>query len=560
MPLLTEKSQSDQKFKTTSALVCQLKQNDQDFEWYPTTKEILKKVAFDIKMIGDDHFSLLDIGAGNGQTFTIIHDFINKIDDEGRDSHSIKKYAIEKSKILIDNMPEDIFIVGSDFTHQTLIDKKVDVIFCNPPYKEYIFWMEKIIKEANSKYIYLVVPQRWKEVASIIKVIKERTEKEDGFKILGQFDFNDSEFRQARAKVEIIKIKLDAGRYSRSLKTDPFDIWFDENFKIQADKSKYESEFEVNRTKKEDLKNLVQGQNLMERLEELYLEDMNNLFKTYKSLEGLDYQLLKELEVNLESVKEALKMKIEGLKNLYWHELFDNLESLTDRLTSASRKKLLETLNEHTHIDYSSNNAYAVVLWAIKNANKYLNSQLAEIYRKLSEPDAVRNYKSNKNIIKDTWRYCQGDVTHYTLDYRIVTRQYNCFDNSGYRSYEHPNGLAKSVHDFINDICVIGKNLAFSVNESSYSFEWSPGQEKSFHCLYNGKHEIFMKARAYKNGNVHLKLNQEFMKAFNIEASRINGWVKFPDDLVEETDLSKKDITKHYGNNKQFKHIKLLEC
>jgi len=560
MPLLTEKPQSQQKSKTTSALVCQLKQNDQDFEWYPTTKEILKKVAFDIKMIGDDHFSLLDIGAGNGQTFTFIHDFINKIDKEGRNSHSIKKYAIEKSKILIDNMPDDVFIVGSDFTHQTLIDKKVDVIFCNPPYKEYIFWMEKIIKEANSKYIYLIVPERWKEVPSITKIIKERTEKEDGFKILGQFDFNDSEFRQARAKVEILKIELASEGYSRNLKTDPFDIWFDENFKIQADKSKYESEFEINRTKKEDLKNLVQGQNLMERLEELYLKDMNNLFRTYKSLEGLDSQLLKELEVNLESVKEALKMKIEGLKNLYWHELFDNLDSLTDRLTSGSRKNLLETLNKHTHIDYSSNNAYAVVLWAIKNANKYLNSQLVEIYKKLSEPDAVRNYKSNKNIIKDTWRYCRGEVTHYTLDYRIVTRQYRCFDNSGYSSYDHPKGLSKSVHDFINDICVIGKNLAFSVNESSYSFEWSPGQEKTFHCVYTGKHEVFMKARAYKNGNVHLKLNQEFMKAFNIEASRINGWVKCPDDLEKETDLSTKDIDRHYGHNKQFKHIKLLEC
>lgn len=37
--------------------------------------------------------------------------------------------AIEKSQILINNMPEEAFVIGTDFNEQTLIDKKLTLYF-----------------------------------------------------------------------------------------------------------------------------------------------------------------------------------------------------------------------------------------------------------------------------------------------------------------------------------------------------------------------------------------------------------------------------------------------
>src|SRR5208282_1347389 len=150
---------------------------------------------------------------------------------------------------------------------------------------------------------------------------------------------------------------------------------------------------------------LVQGQNLIERLEELYHDDFGELLETYRALEKLDPKLFKELGVDLAQVKGGLKAKVAGLKNLYWQELFGNLETITARLTSASREKLLRKLTEHTSIDFTAANAYAVVVWAIKNANAYFDNQLLELYLALADRENIRNYKSNHRLIEDGWRY-----------------------------------------------------------------------------------------------------------------------------------------------------------
>ena len=130
----------------------ELKSSNEDFEYYPTTDEIIFCVQKDInqQLAGFnnsvDSYSLLDCGAGDGRVLT-----------------KLKKwslYAIEKSKKLLNLLPKDIYIVGTDFHQTTLIDKKTDIIYCNCPYSEFQTWSTKIINEANAKHVYLVIPQR----------------------------------------------------------------------------------------------------------------------------------------------------------------------------------------------------------------------------------------------------------------------------------------------------------------------------------------------------------------------------------------------------------------
>lgn len=99
------------KKKTTSALVKQIKETDSDFQWYPTTNQILSSIKSDIDQLIENldleqSPSILDCGAGDGRSLT----FLTKGD----------KYAIEKSKPLITAMDSSIFVIGADFHQQTL--------------------------------------------------------------------------------------------------------------------------------------------------------------------------------------------------------------------------------------------------------------------------------------------------------------------------------------------------------------------------------------------------------------------------------------------------------
>jgi hypothetical protein len=306
---------------------------------------------------------------------------------------------------------------------------------------------------------------------------------------------------------------------------------------------------------------LVKGQNLIERLEELYLAEMENLLKNYRAIEKLDASILKELNVDTDKLCEGLRLRLEGTKSLYWKQLFDRLSAITDRLTSNSRRELLYKLQDNTSIDYTSCNAYAVVLWAIKNANNYMDKQLKELYLNLSEPENVLLYKSNERAFsKDTWRFKQEKFSHYKLDYRIIDRNYKCFETNWDGKI---TALSESTHDKINDIITVAKNLGFCVAGNSHDFVWDAGAPHIFYYSENGKEKQFMRVKAHLNGNIHYQFCKEFSKAFNIEAGRLFGWLRNADEAAKELELPLNETVSYFGKQQRnmlgANNIKLLE-
>lgn len=464
-------------------LIETLKENNQDFEFYPTTKEIVEKIYYDLakNIYREERFSCLDIGSGNGN-------FFNKFNEIKGKASICSKYAIEKSEILISKMAADVVVVGTDFFQNTLIDKKVDFIFCNPPYGDFESWSEKIIKEGNAKTIYLVIPERWKNSKGIEQALKLRKATAES---LGNFDFLDAE-RAARAKVEIVKINLKE-YYGDGV--DPFDLFIEENFKFSfsGDWSERRKEEKKQKEEKEKIKEneLAAGRDLIQILAGFYKDDMQKLLANYQRLADLDAELLKELGVEIYKIKQGLKEKISGLKSKYWHELFNNLDKITSRLTYSKREHLLRKMGNNVNIDFNEQNAYALVIWAIKNANQYYDEQLKEVFLELSEPAYIKNYKSNqKTWEKDGWRYTKNH-TNYTLDYRVIVEKYS----------------EKYQDQFIADVWVIANNLGF---------KWI-GDAKTF-----------------KNGNIHFKFEKDFIQALNIEAARLLGWIKSPQEAAAE--------------------------
>lgn len=512
-------------------LIQKIKDAGEDWEWYPTTDEIIAALKEDIQLVmSSRHISVLDIGAGNGKV-------LHALEDE---EITLQKYAIEKSKILIESMDKDIFIVGTNFHEQTLIDKKVDIVFCNPPYSEFSIWAEKIIKEANAGYIYLVLPQRWKTQPNILAAIELRSAKSE---IIGEFDFENAEDRTARAKVHLIRISMGyIGHRDTDLKKDPFDIWFNENFKFKADKEKF-SEYKKEQNNTEKIKAIISKKNLIIELETLYKSDLENIIQNYRMLEKLDSSLFEELNISIGQIKEGLKLRITGLKNVYWKILFDNLDTITNRLTYKSREKLLSTLTENTSVDFTASNAYSIIIWAIKNANEYYDMQLLDLYLSLSSRKNIKLYKSNHRIVEDGWRYCREDMSHYSLDYRIVHYHYDAIITD---SWHKGCGMGCAAQNFIQDVFAIAKNLGFDVLDDHAPKQWIAGKGNEF---YLKDYVLFAEIKAFKNGNLHFKFIPEFMKKLNIEAARLNGWIKKPEDAINEFDVTPEEARIMFNTN-----------
>jgi hypothetical protein len=144
----------------TSKKVKTLVAQNEDFEWYPTTDEILQKMNDDLHHLfakenlgdGSGHnrrgklfssfsnynretkkdeysytvYSFLDVGAGDGRVF-------DSLQGNNNDIEINRRYGIEIAKAQADDLiNRNVFIIGRDFFKTSLLDKEYSVIFSNP--------------------------------------------------------------------------------------------------------------------------------------------------------------------------------------------------------------------------------------------------------------------------------------------------------------------------------------------------------------------------------------------------------------------------------------------
>ena len=329
-------------------LLDKLKENNQDFEFYPTNSRMIATICnYFGRQLKDK--TILDIGAGNGNFFTKLDSEIKKVMNiaiqNGADKRDINfnihKFAIEKSEILIEQMPNDITIIGADFQQQTLIDKDFDYIFCNPPYSEFREWMYKIINETNSNDVIMIVPSRWIKDDELLALIKKRQFK---FEIIGNDDFLDGE-RRARAYVDIIhfsrlrekQIYKDREYINQSF-IDFFEDQFGESFKNEKEKELKEKLEEARENE------LVAGNNTIETLCNLYDIEFKKLLNSYKAIAQLGEATLKDIGLDKKKILSSLHYKIANLKKEYWGFLINNTDKITSRLINSTRDKLIEKI------------------------------------------------------------------------------------------------------------------------------------------------------------------------------------------------------------------------
>lgn len=556
----------------TSRLLTQIKANNEDNEWYPTTNEMINIIKRDLEDVYNISSrsrdgiekeekrifkSALDIGAGDGRVLKAI-------------THG-KKYAIEKSKILQQAMPADIFIIGTDFDTQTLIDKPTNFIFCNPPYSCFANWMIKIIREANCEFAYMIVPHRWENNPDIHNELEHRRAK---VKKLGLVDFKTAD-RKARAIVDILRVDFitirDHYYYSnsengiKSPNVSPFTKWFEDSFKFEKTdsmaqmKANVAMNTEANEATDNQKNELISSTGIVKTLEQFYNKDMTNILNTYQNLAEIDQSLLNELEIKIDTVKETLRMKIAGKKKEYWKKLFNELSDITEKLTSHSRQHLLDEMQENMSIDFTANNAYAVCMWVLKHCNDYYDNQLLNTVEMIYSPKSVINYISNeKTLSSDHWKYNQPKYhDHYKLDYRLVCDGLGGFCDGTYRYTNNSCGLQQRSVDNLNDIITVANNLGFLQDENcpkAQDFTWTRNNkyEFKFKEIDTDTYQTLMTVRAYQNGNFWINFNQKFMQRLNVEFGRLKGWVRSPQEAAEEMQFNIKDVEAMFNCNIQL--------
>lgn len=63
---------------------------------------------------------------------------------------------------------------------------------------------------------------------------------------------------------------------------------------------------------------------------------------------------------------------------------------------------------------------------------------------------------------------------------------------------------------------------------------WRAGETEVFHFTKEGFTLPLFDVRAFKNGNLHLRFNQSFILALNVEHGRLKGWLHTPEEAAEE--------------------------
>lgn len=529
---------------STAAVVRELKDADQDFEWYPTTTAMIDRVVRDLVPRLDSHEwyqnqrcsrggasapPVLDIGAGDGRLLIAVREAAKAAPSRVK---TPVMYAIEKSTIHQRTLARNgIATIGADFRQQSLCDKRVFAIFCNPPYSEYVDWVCRIISEASTVLAYIIVPLRWRENAKIKEALAGRKCRVES---MGTFDFRGAD-RSADVEVELFKLRFET--------SSAFDSVVEG---MLPELSVFAKTDRLPCPDEDPGKNLAtdEGGTEIDRMVREYDRRLESLFENYRAACRLDLEILSELGITKQIILDSIHAKIKALKHRCWTRLFEELHTVRNRMATAQRKRFIESLNDKFSIDFTHDNIMAVLIWVSESANEYFDEQLIDLFRELSLSCCVLKYKSNERVwSKQHFRYKfytePGHPTHYKLEYRLVV-EHGGIETSEYE-YRRKEfyGLTQRAHDMLSDVLTVANNLGFVCHDRPEKYRWTSGTPVEFKGV-NG--EVLLKVRAYKKGTMWFQFAPRLMLAINVEAGRLLGWLRSATQAADEMQLTGDEI------------------
>lgn len=537
--------------RQTLNMVAALRAEDEDFEWYPTTEAMAQVIIKDARVLelrrhGEDHQpgSVLDIGAGDGRVLAMFRAVWP----------GTTCFSIEKSTVLQAAQPDWVVPAGTSFHEQDLMALQACIVFCNPPYSEFEAWAARIIAEAFCTVLYLIIPQRWVDSPAIKQALALRGAKA---KVLQSTDFANAD-RSARAKVDIIRIQFAARQrgWGRDETPDPFEVWFEQN--VSSFDEEVEAEATVDDTR---LARLRGATSITELVAEFDL-DYQRMQENYQAIFNLDRELLRVLGVQKDALCTAVKTRIAGLKRVYWRALFDRLDTLTTRLATKTRAEFLEILLGRNALAFTVDNCCAIVMWAVRHADAYVDRQIVDLFFELSQREGVTRYVSNQRTwTNESWRYSLrhddgSRPSHFKLDYRFVVPGYRAIGGYEFGAYDYPGKLHRDCHALIADIIAVLSTLGFSTTSPGSMIRgWRANSWQNWHSPDG---ELLFQVKGFANGNLHMRFAPDAIMAINVEAGRLLGWLKSPAEAATELGATPEQVARAWGSLTKLDAAKTL--
>lgn len=521
-----------------------------DFEFYPTTDLIINAVKDNMKFKNIN--SILDIGAGNGQTLNKLAEYMNT---RGEVAHR-SKYAFEINPMLKALLSKDIAILGDDFLENSLQDKKVDAIFCNPPFSNYAVWLEKIIMEAGIGVVYLVLPRRWRtdKDEHFVNQIKSRKIELNS---LGFFDFSaDSKAeRVARAEVEVIYLSI------KHNSLDWFEVEFNNRFiDIGKTNNKWETHKKEQEILKETLTDELTTGNYLECLISLFEVERSKFNDMLTSLLNMDTKLVGFLEIDSKKTYTLIKENLNYLEMKYWDEILNRFKPITSRLIEERKKSLLSKINERS-LNFNLANIYNVTEMIITEAGKNIEEQAVDFWSGFLSDINCKKYKSNEFVVEqNNWQSVKSGKartqSHYNeitepikLNYRLIGYFYQFVEKE---DYHWNTGLTYNGRAYLQDIMVIAQTLGFDCSNNDGLLEkdnWRSGIANEIKCRYKGIDTILASIKGFKNNNLHIKFNTNFTDKLNVIVGKSKGWLHSVNDVVEEFGIKQDEAIEYFNTN-----------
>jgi hypothetical protein len=200
---------------------------------------------------------------------------------------------------------------------------------------------------------------------------------------------------------------------------------------------------------------------------------------------------------------------------------------------------MLDEIKVSGLVDFSVENVYAVVCWLLNHANEYMVEQMLEVFDEMHTLANIKRYKSNERVFEeDMWRYNQDKPTHVALEYRIVMHNIGGVNKGDEIHWDR--GLQRRACDFLRDLMTVANNLGFLCDNTDHRLmsgrsNWQSGKSYVFRWLdSDGSSKELLEVKGFYNGNVHIRLGQDFARALNVEVGRLRGWIKSPQEAAEE--------------------------
>lgn len=515
---------------------------------HPTTPKLLdvirKDIHSDIIKVADDgsihhhHMldypnpSVLDIGSGNGAALHYLT----------AGTH----YAIENDKELITQLPPSVNLIAGDFGDSNISQQKVDVVYCNPPLIDYEKWAVDVIKKANCKTIYLVLPKHCIDSPLIEEAMAERNLNPVVIHSDGFFHEIDTDSDISTGWIDIVKMTVPP---ETGLSTALEAIEHKEgeiSFYFQSDRCED--------LLTQQLQGCGEGMAYLECLSALCKVDMQEVEVVYQSIYNLSYYTRKEIGISDAQLDKRHEKRQLEVQQRYWGKVFEPILN-----HFAHKNDTADVLLQLTLSPFTASNVLQMSSHLLKQFNHLIDQQITEFFDKFVTEAHVIRYPSNHQEFdyqpwgNDTKQ--QEKETAYgpvALLPKILTVKAGGILASEFRPNRH-NGLDINAANLINTCLAVGRCLGWTFGEEQDPLKgdgWVSGTPRIFNgMMYPREIEPefldFMTVRAFKNGTVKIQMNPKFLTALNLAVGRIRGWIT---DIKSAKEAFNFDTSKMTGN------------